>query len=46
MMVPAKETQPHEREHKDKHEQKEEHMKHHRDPHCVKFEGWEAEKEE
>jgi hypothetical protein len=42
MMGPAKETQPHEREYEDKHEQREEHMKHHRNPHCVKFEEWEA----
>jgi hypothetical protein len=39
---PAKETQPREREQEDTQEQKKEHLKRHKDPHYVKFEGWEA----
>jgi hypothetical protein len=46
MMRPAKEIQPRAREQEDQQEQKEEHMKRHKDPHGVKFEGCEAEKEE
>jgi hypothetical protein len=44
MMEPAKETQPSEREHEDTQEQKKEHVMRQKDPHDVKFEGWEAEK--
>jgi hypothetical protein len=44
MMGPAKETQPREREHEDTQEQKQEHLMPHKDPHYVKFEGWEAQK--
>jgi hypothetical protein len=41
-MGPAKETQPCKREQEDTQEQKKEHVMRHKDPHDVKFEGWEA----
>jgi hypothetical protein len=38
----AKETQPREREHEGTQEQKKEHVMRHKNPHSVKFEGWEV----